>query len=631
MYSRKSLYDRGAASALNDADLRVHANDDLLRGEINAWTRADGASVKIVEHGEFPGHHRSRFDAYTRLFISVSTSVARLNTRSADEQNVAGEVKLDIPADASEESDICRIDMQTVILAASKPDEKDDKPTSTDYGDVVQQLRDSFYRGKTRPLEWRIKQLNQIIRMLTENSSEMIEVLAKDLHRCKFETLALEIDYTIQETKYMLMNIKEWAATEKPHKSVAYFFDKVEIRKDPYGVVLVMGAWNYPIQLTLLPMMGAIAAGNCVLLKPSEISAATSRYLYETIPKYIDTECCRVVMGGIPETTELLKQRFDYIFYTGSSGIGKTVRAAANKYLTPVTLELGGKSPVYIDNTVDMSMAAKRILWGKCINVGQTCIAPDYLLCTREVQNKFIEEAKKILQEWYGDKPQESHDLARIITEKHYRRLIGYLNNKSQIVVGGDVNPAEKFISPTILVDVKPDDPIMQEEIFGPILPIINVNNAYDAINFINSREKPLALYVFTLDKRSLSLIVNNTSSGNVLANDTVLHAAVETLPFGGVGYSGMGAYHGKYTFDTFTHKKGCLIRNYNKFAEKIAKARFPPYSDRNLKLLRHLVERRPTPFFLKYLPYILTFGLGILATIGIRAAMKEFNTEEHL
>ncbi|XP_070527545.1 aldehyde dehydrogenase, dimeric NADP-preferring isoform X3 [Cardiocondyla obscurior] len=543
-----------------------------------------------------------------------------------------GEVKLDIAMDKTDESDICRIDMLTITSDESSQGNDKHSTKSINYTELVQQSRDAFNSGKTRSLKWRIKQLEQILCMFSETGSEAAAALASDLHRCKFETFALEIDYTVQEIKYMLMNIKEWSATEKPKKSIAYLFDEVEIRKDPYGVVLVMGAWNYPIQLNILPMMGAIAAGNCVIVKPSEIATATAKYLYETIPKYLDTECCRVVMGGISETTELLKQRFDYIFYTGSSTIGKIVRKAANEFLTPVTLELGGKSPVYIDNTVDMTMAAKRILWGKCINVGQTCIAPDYVLCTPEVQKKFIDEAKKILKEWYSDNPRENSDLARIITDKHYQRLVNYLDDKSKIAVGGEVNPAEKFISPTILVNVKPTDSIMQDEIFGPILPIINVNNAYEAINFINGREKPLALYVFTLDKGTMSLILNNTSSGSVLVNDVILHAAVESLPFGGVGNSGMGAYHGKYTFDTFTHKKGCLIRNYNKLAELLAKSRFPPYNDTNLKLLRQLTTRRRSLFIVKYIPYILMFGLGVLATFGFKAVMKEYNyTEDQL
>ncbi|XP_077270454.1 aldehyde dehydrogenase type III isoform X2 [Temnothorax americanus] len=563
--------------------------------------------------------HRPRFSAFhivRREWKSMRMRTLQINSGEK------AEVILDIPTDVAKESDVCCIEMQTADLAESP--QTNDKQMPINYPELVQQSRDAFNSGKTRPLEWRIKQIKQLMRMLTENSSEIVAALASDLHRCKFETFVLEVDYTIQEIKYMLMNIKEWSATEKPPKGLANFFDAVEIRKDPYGVVLVMGAWNYPVQLNLLPMMGAIAAGNCVIVKPSEIATATAKYLYETIPKYLDTDCCRVIMGGVSETTELLKQRFDYIFYTGSSTIGKLVRKAANEFLTPVTLELGGKSPVYIDNTVDMAMAAKRILWGKCVNVGQTCIAPDYMLCTPEVQSKFIEEAKKILQEWYGDNPRENPDLARIITDKHYQRLVNYINDKTKIAIGGDVNPAEKFIAPTILTDVKSTDSIMQEEIFGPILPIINVNNAYEAINFINSRESPLVLYVFSTSKRVQDLIIDQVSSGAVCVNDTLLQYTVETLPFGGVGYSGMGAYHGKFTFDTFTHKKGCLIRNYNKIAEILSKSRFPPYSDANLKILRRLLERRPSLPIIKYLPYILMFGLGVLATVGFTAAMKD-------
>ncbi|XP_025270976.1 aldehyde dehydrogenase, dimeric NADP-preferring isoform X1 [Camponotus floridanus] len=531
------------------------------------------------------------------------------------------DVVLEIPTDTEQHSDDCRINMQEVVINVSEL--TNGKQVSENYADVNQRLRDAFNRGKSKPIEWRIKQLKQILRMITETSSDIIAALASDLHRSKFETYALEIDYITQEIKYMLMHIKEWSATEKPSKGLSNLFDSVEIRKDPYGVVLVIGAWNYPLQLSLLPMIGAMAAGNCVILKPSEVAMATAKYLYETIPKYLDMECCHVILGGVQETTELLNQRFDYIFYTGSSMIGKIVRNAANKYLTPVTLELGGKSPVYIDNTVDMAMAAKRILWGKCINVGQTCIAPDYILCTTEVQNKLVEEIKKILKEWYGENAQESPDLARIITDRHYQRLVSYLSGNGKIAVGGDTNPTERYISPTVLVDVKATDPIMQNEIFGPILPIINIDNAYEAIEFINKRERPLVLYVFSMSKRVQDLIIDQISSGAVCVNDTILQYTVETLPFGGVGNSGIGAYHGKYTYDTFTHKKGCLIRNYNKFAEILGKNRFSPYSDKKLMLLRHLLERRPGIPGAKYLPYVLMFGLGVLVTIGLKAAFK--------
>ncbi|XP_076659454.1 aldehyde dehydrogenase type III isoform X2 [Halictus rubicundus] len=515
----------------------------------------------------------------------------------------------------------CRIDIQpetSESIESAQPNGK----MAKDYAALVERSRNSFFSGKTRPLEWRIKQLKQIDRMLEECKPDIVSALASDLRRCKFETIALELLISQGEVKTLLMNIKEWAAKEKPPKAMINIMDGIEIRKDPFGVVLVMGPWNYPFQLCIIPLMGAIAAGNCVILKPSELSSATSELFARIIPQYLDSECVQVVLGGINETTELLKQRFDYIFYTGSTTVGRIVRDAANKFLTPVTLELGGKSPVYVDNTVDINIAVKRILWGKCINVGQTCIAPDYVLCTPEVQNKFLNEAHKVLKEWYGDNPKESPDLARIINDNHYQRLVKYLDG-GKIAIGGQCDPAEKYIAPTILIDVKPTDPIMQDEIFGPILPFINVNNAYEAIQFINNRETPLVLYIFTKDRGVQELIVNQTHSGSVAINETIMQFSVDTLPFGGVGNSGMGCYHGKYTYDTFVHKKGCLIKDFNKLAETLASCRYPPYTDKKLSFLGSLVAKRPSIPGVKYIPYLLAFGLGALVTFGISAALK--------
>ncbi|XP_035732764.1 aldehyde dehydrogenase, dimeric NADP-preferring-like isoform X1 [Vespa mandarinia] len=523
----------------------------------------------------------------------------------------------------SPDDEVCRIDLQTAVINISDSPQVNGKTMAVNYADVVQSARDTFFSGKTRPLEWRIKQLKQMLRMVEECNSEIISALASDLRRSKFESVILEIDFVKQDIKHMLYNIKEYSAPEKPSKAMVNIFDNVEIYKDPYGVVLIIGAWNYPLQLTLVPMIGAIAAGNCVILKPSEIAQATSNILAEIIPKYLDTECYHVITGGISETSELLKQRFDYIFYTGSTNVGKIIREASNKFLTPVTLELGGKSPVYIDNTSNIPIAAKRVLWGKYINAGQTCIAPDYILCSTEVQNKFVNEAKKILKEWYGDNPKESPDFCRIINDNHFQRLMNYLSDSEKIAIGGDYDSTEKYISPTILIDVKPTDKIMQDEIFGPLLPIINVDNAYEAIRFINSRENPLVLYIFSKDKGVRNLIINQTRSGSVCVNDTIIQYSVETLPFGGVGSSGMGAYHGKYTFDTFVHKKGCLIKDYNIIGEKLAGSRYPPYSDTKLNMLLSLVAKRPDIPGIKYLPHLILFGLGVVATIGFKAAMK--------
>ncbi|XP_033227379.1 aldehyde dehydrogenase, dimeric NADP-preferring isoform X2 [Belonocnema kinseyi] len=530
------------------------------------------------------------------------------------------------------DSETCRIDLQTnpPILTISDPTQMNGKPSMSNYIDLVQKTRDAFFSGKTRPLEWRIKQLKQFVKMLEDNATEIQAALQNDLRKSKFECYALEIDYTISEVKDMLRNIKEWAAIEKPSKPIVNILDGVEIHKDPYGVVLVIGAWNYPLQLTLVPMMGAIAAGNCVIVKPSEVSQFTSKIIAELIPKYLDNECFVVVSGGVSETTELLKQRFDYIFYTGSTAVGKIVREAANKYLTPVTLELGGKSPVYIDSSADISITVKRVLWGKFINNGQTCIAPDYILCTSEVQNQFVQEAKKVLKEWYSENPQESPDLCRIISDNHFQRLSKFLSNGT-VAVGGKTDPSEKYIEPTILVDVKPSDPVMQEEIFGPILPIVNINNAYEAIRFINDREKPLALYVFSRNVDDAKLIVQNTSSGNAVVNETVLHVAVDSLPFGGVGGSGMGAYHGKLTFDTFVHRKGCLFKSFNKIGESLGSSRYPPYTDRKLSLLRVLMAKRPDIPGIKYLPHLFMFGLGVAVTFGVKAALKGSDHEVEL
>ncbi|XP_043277866.1 aldehyde dehydrogenase, dimeric NADP-preferring isoform X2 [Venturia canescens] len=530
------------------------------------------------------------------------------------------------------DNEICRVDLQTdgaPVLGVSDPVQMNGKMATNNFAELVQHTRDAFFSGKTRPLEFRIKQLKLLHKMLEENTGEINSALSADLRRSKFENTVLEIDYCVNDIKSTLMHIKEWAATEKPPKDLVNILDSVEIHKDPYGVVLIIGAWNYPLQLCIVPMMSAMAAGNCVILKPSEVSQSTAALLSRLIPKYLDNECYHVVLGGVPETTELLKQRFDYIFYTGSTNVGRIVREAANKYLTPVTLELGGKSPVYIDSTADIEVTAKRILWGKFINVGQTCIAPDYVLCNSEVQSKFVKHAEKLIKEWYGENPKESNDLCRIVSTNHFNRLVTFLSGNGKVAIGGDTDAREKYISPTILVDVKPSDPVMKEEIFGPILPIVNVSSAYEAINFINEREKPLALYLFGKDMETIKQITENTSSGGVLVNDSMLHASVDALPFGGVGSSGMGAYHGKESYDTFVHRKGCLVKDFNPIGEKLASCRYPPYSDRKLSILKLLLAKRPDIPGVRFLPHVIMFGLGILATIGFRAAMKEHGGPE--
>ncbi|XP_014212499.1 aldehyde dehydrogenase, dimeric NADP-preferring isoform X2 [Copidosoma floridanum] len=547
----------------------------------------------------------------------VVLEMSEANGRPADSVaiDIAGEESRGVDLEPEEPSAVAVVIERMTEVPTNGKD-------MSNYADVVQSARETFYGGKTRPLEFRIKQLKLLQKMLAEHRAEWNAALNADLRRSKFENSVLEIDYTINEIKHMLMHIKEWSAPERPHKTFVNMLDGVVIHKEPYGVVLVIGAWNYPLQLTIAPFMGAIAAGNCVILKPSEVSVATAKLISELVPKYLDNECYKVVCGGVNETSELLKQKFDYIFYTGSTTVGRIVRDAANKFLTPVTLELGGKSPVYIDNTADINITTKRVLWGKFINVGQTCIAPDYIMCTTEVQSAFIKEAKKVLKEWYGDNPQQSPDLCRIVSDKHYQRLVNFLSN-GEVALGGQVDSADKYIAPTILVNVRPTDPVMKEEIFGPILPIITVSNAYEAIKFINERDKPLALYLFGSDMDELNLIINDTSSGNILVNDTMLHALVDTLPFGGIGASGMGAYHGKLSYDTFVHPKGCLIKNFNIIGETLASSRYPPYSDGKLKFLSLLMAKRPDIPGIKYLPHLIMFGLGVAVTLGLKTFLK--------
>ncbi|KAG5668615.1 hypothetical protein PVAND_016550 [Polypedilum vanderplanki] len=484
------------------------------------------------------------------------------------------------------------------------------------YENILGQLRATFRSGKTKDLKYRKKQLEALLRLYEENREEIINALAADLRRPRQEAIVFEIDVMTNELLGLINNLDEYAAPIKPDKGVANMFDKVTILKEPFGVVLVIGAWNYPLQLLLVPVAGAIAAGNCVVLKPSEISVHCSRFIAETFPKYLDSDAYQVISGGIEETTSLLKHQFDYIFYTGSNRVGQIVHAAANKYLTPTTLELGGKSPCYIDDTVDLNRAAKRILWGKNSNVGQTCIAPDYIICTKEIEKKFIEESRNVIKEWYGDDVQQSPDYGRIATDGNFKRLVTFMNCGT-IALGGKFDASDRFIEPTILTDVSHDDPVMREEIFGPILPIVNIHDIHDAIDFINARDKPLSLYIFTSNNKDRDLIIDSTSAGAVCVNDTVVHF-VCNLPFGGVGASGMGAYHGKYNFDTFTHEKGCLEKSMDYVSEKLSDARYPPYTDNKASYLSFMMKKRKfwkIPFF----SHILAFAFGAAAAYYLK------------
>lgn len=475
---------------------------------------------------------------------------------------------------------------------------------------MVKKARIAFQSGKTKSIEFREHQLKCYLRMIKENKKMLYQALYKDLRKPKFEAYSTEIDCLVEDVELFIKNLKKWSRPEKAEKYLFNLFDDLKIYNEPYGVVLVIGAWNFPIYLTLNPLIGAIAAGNAVIIKPSELAKNCAEVVYKLISRYLDNECYQVFLGEVAETVALLKERFDYVFFTGSSAVGKKVHEACACHLTPVTLELGGKSPVYLDDSADIEVATRRILWGKFLNAGQICVGPDYLMCSKKVKENFLIHAKQFIKSFFGDDPQVSPDFGRIINVNHFNRLKGLLAN-AKIAIGGSSDINDRYIEPTVVVDVKLTDPLMQEEIFGPILPIIVVRDVFEALNIINNGEKPLVLYVFTKDKSLTQNFILNTSSGSVVMNDVIIQLASDGLPFGGVGNSGMGQYHGKFTYDTFVHKKSVLIRNLNRLEEKFNNTRYAPFTDDGYKWQAFLIKKRKMIGF-GFLKYVLIFVFGI-------------------
>ncbi|NXG59175.1 AL3A2 dehydrogenase, partial [Hemiprocne comata] len=447
---------------------------------------------------------------------------------------------------------------------------------------VVGRARAAFNSGRCRSLEFRMQQLKALERMVQEKEKEILAALKADLHKSRFKAYGQEILIFLMELTLAMDNLLSWMAPQLVQRSVLTMRDKTYTCPEPLGVVLIIGTWNYPFAIVMQPLVGAIAAGNAVVVKPSEVSENTARLVAEILPQYLDPELYPVVTGGVPETTALLAQRFDHILYTGNSAVGKIVMAAAAKHLTPVTLELGGKSPCYIDKDCDLAVACRRITWGKYMNCGQTCIAPDYILCDPSIQSKVVENIKATLQEFYGEDVKSSPDYERIINKRHFKRIQSLLEGQ-KIAHGGEVDEASCFIAPTILTDVSPESKVMEEEIFGPVLPILTMKSVDEAIEFINSREKPLVLYVFSNNKKLIRRVIAETSSGSVVANDTLMHFLLLGLPFGGVGNSGMGAYHGKHSFETFSYHRAYLIKDLK--MEFVNNFRYPPQTQRKVDL----------------------------------------------
>lgn len=432
--------------------------------------------------------------------------------------------------------------------------------TATPVKEIISTQRKFFATGKTKELDFRREQLEKLKAAIKKSDRAILDALDADLHKPEFEG-CFELAVT-QDIDYALKHIKSWVKPKKVKAPLTQFPASARIYPEPLGSVLIIGPWNYPFSLMISPLIGAIAAGNCAVLKPSEIAPNTSKVLTKIIEATFEPEYIAVFEGGVETSQQLLAEKFDHIFFTGGTKVGKIIMEAAAKHLTPVTLELGGKSPCIIDRNVDLTVAAKRITWGKFLNAGQICIAPDYLLVDAAVKPNLIEEIKKCLKDFYGDNPANSPDFARIINQSQFDRLSGLLG-EGNILAGGETIPGDRYIAPTIIDNVPLDAPIMQDEIFGPILPIIEYENLEDALAIINNKPKPLALYIFSRNKDTQEKILYGTSSGGVCINDTVMQVGVNQLPFGGVGDSGIGSYHGVASFDTFSHHKSVLKRSF--------------------------------------------------------------------
>ncbi|MET0955172.1 MAG: aldehyde dehydrogenase family protein [Cryobacterium sp.] len=464
---------------------------------------------------------------------------------------------------------------------------------------AVQRMRAGFDSGRTRPIAWRRAQLSALRRLLVENQGALHAALYADLRKSPTEADLTEIGILVREIDHTLRHLGRWLKPRRVAVPLVVLPSTATVVREPLGVVTVIAPWNYPVQLLFAPLIGAIAAGNTVVLKPSELAVTTSALIATLVPGYLDREAVAVVVGGVPETTELLAQRVDHIFYTGNGVVARIVLQAAAVHLTPVTLELGGKSPVWVDDTADLPSAARRIAWGRFVNAGQTCVAPDYVLTTPAVAARLEPLLVSAIAELYGADPRASADYGRIVNARQFDRLAGMLE-QGRLVTGGEYDRNELYIAPTVLADVDLASPVMTDEIFGPILPIVTVPGLDDAITFITARDKPLALYAFTRSRRAERALLTRTSSGGVGLGAPMSHLMVPGLPFGGVGPSGMGSYHGERSVAVFSHDKAVLRTPAHPDVLGLVAA---PYARRRTRLVRRLVstlraETRPAGAF---------------------------------
>lgn len=457
--------------------------------------------------------------------------------------------------------------------------------TDTTIAGIASELRASVTTGLTRTRAWREEQLAALERMLSQNVSLWESALRADLGKSALEAHVTEIGYTIGEARAARRSLRRWMAPERVVAPLALQPAVARIVPEPLGVALIIGPWNYPVQLVLAPLIGAMAAGCAAVVKPSEVAPATSALIAKLVPAYLDTRAYRVVEGAVDETTALLAERWDLIFYTGNGTVGRIVAEAAAKHLTPTILELGGKSPVYVHRSADLEVAAQRIAWGKWLNAGQTCVAPDHVLVDREVEHDFVESVRRATAEQLGD-ARRSPDYGRIVNERHHARLSGLLGGAT-VVAGGETDAPERFFAPTILTDVADDAPSMQDEIFGPILPVLPVDGVDGFIERQRGLDKPLALYVFARDRDAIRRVETETSSGSLGINVAVAQVGAQSLPFGGVGESGTGAYHGRASFEAFSHRKSVLSKP---TAIDTLRLVYPPFTEARERLVRRFL-----------------------------------------
>jgi len=452
---------------------------------------------------------------------------------------------------------------------------------TTGVSETMTHLRKTFASGRTRDLQWRLDQLEGIERFCEEQEDAIAEAIGADLGRNAFDSWFGEIVGTKAEAAYARKHLRRWTKKRRQGIPLSQRPGSAWVQHEPLGVVLVIGPWNYPVFLTLSPLVAALAAGNCVVVKPSELAPATSELLARALPEYLDSDAVTVVEGDGAVTQELLAQGFDHALFTGGTEIGRKIMAGAAPTLTPVTLELGGKSPVIVAEDADVDVAARRIAWVKLMNSGQTCIAPDYVLAHTSVAEELVRKIATSLDAMRTDQAG-----LRIVNERQFDRLRGYLGSTTgRVATGGTSDPAELTMEPTIVVDPSPDEPLMTEEIFGPILPVLTYTDLDEAIGFVNSRPKPLALYLFTESRSCQKRIIDEIPSGGAVINHIAVHCLVPGLPFGGVGPSGMGAYHGRWGFETFSHGKAVLAKT----SKPDIKLMYPPYGPRAKKLMRKL------------------------------------------